>query len=284
MERVRAVRIYDGEKLDTTNFSSEKYIEINSCGVQNVSLDFSVTIREKGRADYHLLLISMGCCEVFYKGESYILQSGDMVVYPPRESQKYIFSPQTTSLFCHFTGSAAHDILNDYGISFGVIRNLQSGAAVYEKFMELIRSKNGDISKNKANRSFFELLNVLSEEMSVPKEKNRIGVDAAVDYIHVNYNKHITLDSLASVSGYSKSRFSKLFFNETGSTPIEYINVLRLENARRMLLSSRLSIGEVAEACGFGDQLYFCRLFKKKYQISPSVCREGCDFVTKSEK
>lgn len=276
------MRIYDGEKLDTTNFISDKYFEINSCGVQNVSLDFSVTIREKGRVDYHLLFISKGCCEVFYRGESYILQSGDMVVYPPGESQKYIFSPQTTSLFCHFTGSAAHDILNDYGISFGVIRNLQSGASVYEKFMELIRSKNGDISKNKSNRSFFELLNALSEEISVPKGKNRVGVDAAIDYIHVNYNKHITLDSLASVSGYSKSRFSKLFFNETGSTPIEYINVLRLENARRMLLTSRLSIGEIAEACGFGDQLYFCRLFKKKYQSSPSTYRKGFDMSVNS--
>ncbi len=72
----------------------------------------------------------------------------------------------------------------------------------------------------------------------------------------------------------------KLFKKETGATPHEYLISERMELARGLILSgignrySNYSVGQIAEACGFSDPLYFSRVFKKYFKISPSgACR-----------
>lgn len=68
----------------------------------------------------------------------------------------------------------------------------------------------------------------------------------------------------------------KLFKKETGVTPHEYLISSRMELAKEMLLSgitnsfSNYTISQIAEACGFAEPLYFSRVFKKYYGISPS--------------
>ena len=96
------------------------------------------------------------------------------------------------------------------------------------------------------------------------------AVCASLLYIHQYYNKKITLDELASVAGYSKSRFSHLFSSQIGISPKAYQNNVRLTTSREMLLSTDKTIGEIALLCGFDDPLYFTRQFKKKYNVSPT--------------
>ena len=92
-------------------------------------------------------------------------------------------------------------------------------------------------------------------------------------YINSNYNKQITLEELANKSGYSKSRFSHIFSEVTGTTPIKYQNDLRLKISCEMLLSTKASITDIAYGCGFNDPLYYSRIFKKKYNLSPTEYR-----------
>ena len=68
----------------------------------------------------------------------------------------------------------------------------------------------------------------------------------------------------------------KLFKKETGLTPHEYLTSIRMERAGKILLSgmsnrySALTIGQVAEACGYAEPLYFSRVFKKYFGVSPT--------------
>lgn len=72
----------------------------------------------------------------------------------------------------------------------------------------------------------------------------------------------------------------KLFKKETGVTPHEYLIYSRMELARNLITSgvgnrySNYSVGQIAEACGFAEPLYFSRVFKKHFGLSPSeACR-----------
>lgn len=89
----------------------------------------------------------------------------------------------------------------------------------------------------------------------------------------MNYNKQFTIEYLAEKAGYSKSRFAHLFKEITNMTPLSYRNDVRLTNACELLTGTNHSIGNIALSCGFEDPLYFCRIFKKKYGISPSEYR-----------
>ena len=55
--------------------------------------------------------------------------------------------------------------------------------------------------------------------------------------------------------------------------PIKYQNDIRLKNSCELLHSTNLTITEIAQSCGFNDPLYFSRIFKKKYNTSPTQFR-----------
>lgn len=264
--------IYNGNKLDKTDFSSDKYLEINSCGFQNTVSEFSV-IREKGRRDYHLLLVSAGKAEVLHDGQSFVLEPGNLVIYTPNEKHFYKLFGGTTTLWCHFNGTAVNEIFATHNIKSGVYF-FKRNADVFGAFTNMIRNYHLESRKKHGITFLLELLFCISDEIEKKQETgNRNLIVSILTYINLNYNKNITLDCLAKKFGYSKSRFSHIFSTETNTTPIKYRNEIRLKTASEMLKSTNLNITDIAVSCGFDDALYFGKIFKKRYGISPSELR-----------
>ncbi len=86
-------------------------------------------------------------------------------------------------------------------------------------------------------------------------------------YPDCSYDLNADLSSLPFNTEYLK----KLFKQETGLTPLQYLTDKRLESAASILSTylGRRNVSETARMCGFADPLYFSRLFKKKYGVSP---------------
>lgn len=82
-----------------------------------------------------------------------------------------------------------------------------------------------------------------------------------------------TDEEMARQLGFSVTHFIHLFQAETGMTPHQYGIHLRMEQAKAMLLESDRSISWIAHACGYQDELYFSRIFRKKNGLSPSEFR-----------
>lgn len=83
-----------------------------------------------------------------------------------------------------------------------------------------------------------------------------------------------SLQRLASMSGYSKSRFSALYSHYFGISPMADLIRVRIENARSLLLYSEYSIGRISELCGFSSIQYFSRTYRAVTGETPSeVCR-----------
>jgi len=87
------------------------------------------------------------------------------------------------------------------------------------------------------------------------------------NYADINYE----LDAVLHGYPYSYDYLCKIFRKEVGMTPHKYLTSLRLQAAADMLCSDYNNgrITEIAHLCGFRDSLYFSRLFKKRYQVSP---------------
>lgn len=102
------------------------------------------------------------------------------------------------------------------------------------------------------------------------------GVDimkGPVDYVRQNYRHEISVEKLAQVAHLSVSALERRFRKYLSKTPKQFINEIRLENARRMLVDSSLTISEVAYRCGFSDHSYFSRQFKLLFDEKPSELR-----------
>ena len=97
--------------------------------------------------------------------------------------------------------------------------------------------------------------------------------DILENYPDCGYDLNLFLDALPFSAGYLK----KVFKKETGLTPLQYLTDKRLENAASNLAMSggKGNISEIAYQCGFSEPLYFSRLFKRKYGVSPRSYASG---------
>ncbi len=97
----------------------------------------------------------------------------------------------------------------------------------------------------------------------------------AIDYLKANYKSRIYLKSLAAISNVSPNYFSKLFKREMNCSLSVYINQLRIAEARRLLLESNISVGEISNMLGFEDSGYFIKVFKRETGETPAAFRKG---------
>ena len=102
------------------------------------------------------------------------------------------------------------------------------------------------------------------------------GVDmqALTQYIQNNYASPISLEELCRIAIVSKSTLIQAFKLAYDTTPIKYINRVRLEKAKSLLLNTDFSISEISEMVGFQSLHYFSRYFKSNESLSPVEYRQ----------
>jgi two-component system response regulator YesN len=104
--------------------------------------------------------------------------------------------------------------------------------------------------------------------------ENRYILRKALRYINENYDKPITLGEVANHVQLSDNYFCRLFRKETEKNLIDYINVIRIEESKKLLLNSSNSLCDIAILVGFNDQSYFTKKFKNYEGVSPGVYRK----------
>ncbi|HAU6655843.1 TPA: helix-turn-helix transcriptional regulator, partial [Salmonella enterica] len=103
--------------------------------------------------------------------------------------------------------------------------------------------------------------------------RSRALFEAIREYIDERYAAPLTRESVAQAFYISPNYLSHLF-QKTGAIGFnEYLNHTRLEHAKTLLKGYDLKVKEVAHRCGFVDSNYFCRLFRKNTERSPSEYR-----------
>lgn len=107
-------------------------------------------------------------------------------------------------------------------------------------------------------------------------------ISEIITFINNNYMNNLSLDSISNQFYISKYYFARLFKDIVGMTFVEYLNIIKLKEAEKLLLKSNFSISRIAEEVGFCDSSYFCKIFKKYYQYSPSDYRK--EQLTQSKK
>jgi two-component system response regulator YesN len=103
--------------------------------------------------------------------------------------------------------------------------------------------------------------------------KKKIKMDAIREYLQKNFAHKISARDVAKVAGLSTSRALHLFKEETHQSLSGYIQKLRIEYGKHLLLNSDLDIADVAVETGFFDQSHFSKAFKKAARIPPARFR-----------
>ncbi len=151
---------------------------------------------------------------------------------------------------------------------------VKNGEKILKMFRELEYKRNlkNPMVEAESIRDTYSILLALTKadaERYLPTEKKK-KVSIAVEYISCNYNKSITNDELAVLTGLSTVYFRKLFTDIMGMSPIVYARKLRIEKAKEMLKSDYGTLSDAAHALGYSSLYDFSRDFKKHTGVSPS--------------
>jgi AraC-like DNA-binding protein/ligand-binding sensor protein len=103
--------------------------------------------------------------------------------------------------------------------------------------------------------------------------KNSELIKKAIRYISKNYANSLTLELVANQVHLNPTYFSTLFKQSTGSSFKEYLNMVRVEESKRLLANTDYSLIDIAIATGFEDQSYFTKVFKRYTGLTPKQFR-----------
>jgi AraC family transcriptional activator FtrA len=101
-------------------------------------------------------------------------------------------------------------------------------------------------------------------------------VRALQDFMNAHYAQPLTLDDMARRIHVSIRTLQRRFLAATGMTPMQYLQVVRIERSKDLLESGRLPVAEIADRVGYQDRVAFGRLFKKMAGMTPAAYRQKC--------
>lgn len=258
---------------------SDKALVVNCTGLSVLERPFR-TRNLSGRRDYYFQYLCRGRMSVSLGGEDTVMEPGQFIVYPP--GTPYFYSKLSEETVCyywvHFTGSEAGVLLADCGIP---LRSL-AVAGVDDKLINIFNELFGEFIRRDA---FFDaacasllygLAAAAGRALTCGGRASRCGeLTASLEYIHSHFNSPISVERLASLEHLSAGRFRTLFRSRTGCSPCEYLTSLRVSRACELISQTDMALREVAEACGYPDQLYFSRVFRRRLGIPPTTYKNG---------
>ncbi len=120
----------------------------------------------------------------------------------------------------------------------------------------------------------WEIISLISESSKPKIPKNKTFAEQAKTCIQAKYMTGITVAEIAKMLNLERSYFSTVFKNSVGISPQEYLNNYRLEKASELLISSDMSVTDIAFSTGYSGVINFSRMFKRRFEVSPTEYRE----------
>ena len=121
------------------------------------------------------------------------------------------------------------------------------------------------------------LLSLLASlyETLYTEDKYCSAVRLCLEYMQQHFSENITLETLAFITGYSRLHVLRLFKQDLGQTPHQWLTAVRLENAKKLLSDTNQNIDLIAASCGFSSVSHFKTTFRQFTSCTPGIYRRN---------
>ena len=214
-------------------------------------------------------------------GKQYELKAGDGFIIPPGMSVNYIADRQDPweYIYAIFRGSDAETLVWNAGLD---ARHLTFSFSADEEMLELLNQMHTASRENKARGydvigSFLLIMSRLiqkqTQKSSEPlRPENYIA--KAIAYVEDYYPYGVSVRDMAAYVGIDRTHLYRLFTENVGTSPQQYLNEYRLKKAAEMMARQQYSLGAIALSVGFYDLSHFSKAFAACYGIQPGAYRE----------
>lgn len=270
--------------LFNNDFMAENSLSVIDLGAelrQNNSYYFDNRTRDYKGYLFQYTLEGSGIYE--YQGIKYQMTKGKaFFISFPEDSLYYFQQTEDSSMsswrffYIHCIGPAVDPFFSRIRHITGPVIDLGLDNLLintFYNFYGLLLSQK-QIDRYMSSEWLYRFLITLLRNIEFPSSrKTSPHVSVATEWMKKNYTEPINLEEMCPKIGVSYPHLSRLFYQEQGITPIQFITQLRLELSIQLLLDTNQSIRIIAEQCGFLSANYFTKVFKKAMHITPSEYR-----------
>lgn len=257
----------DIEKIDF--FKSNPFHEFVGAGFEKYRPKW-LWERKINNASLYYIASGSLCFELFNK--TFHASSGDVVFL--KKSDIATIKNETDEYSSLYFIAFNFDETVDLGIS--MMHKNTGYLQLFKDILDTHRSKS-PLSSMRILHIFTKLMYSLSID-NLHTSKDYIltsRIQSAAEYININYYKNISIEYLCSITGYSPAHLRRLFLKNHGVSPQDYIINKRIEIAKELLEDiPEKTIDEITDLVGISSSSYFCKLFKAKVGMSPTVYRD----------
>lgn len=277
------MRTYSGHIIENDNvykgFEDDKNpYSINCCGyIKFITKDAAL---QRKRVDYYLIYIMNGFGYYKIKGKEYKVPAGSIVLYRPGDEQDYYYlhEDQTELFWIHFSGYAVNELLRKYHLSDNNIYSVGIQTECINLFNKVIHEmqiKNPLYEQSCVNYFLNLLLNFSRTNLQHQGDQSfkNSFIEATVKKMHIEYQNDHPVNYYAKQSNLSVYQFIHKFKELTGTSPMKYIERIRIDKSKELLTNTDLTVTEVADIVGYNNPFYFSRVFKKNTGSTPSAYR-----------
>ena len=192
-----------------------------------------------------------------------IAKPGDVLFLPANTPYKVEYSV-SESIVVHFEHCNYFEAEN---ICF------ENRLEIATRFQRLLEAWNGQHSVNQAKSIIYDILDKMSNDQKTSISDTAVA--NCVCYMDEHFcDPKLDIETVCGVAFISVSSLQRAFAKYFGMSPKQYLIQLRMNRALELLTENELSVKEISFVCGFTDEKYFSRAFKKKYGCSPSQFRK----------
>lgn len=257
-------------------FVAELDVKPVKCGLAYEISSWPKTIGFSGETFYRLYLPLSGKFQILHPDGAILIEPGQLYLLPCSMPLKNEGIEPCTHYWIHFVSKQLQTIpmLNQpHGV------RLEQPDSVQEKLQNVLTWMKTCTSFAQAvalKNTVTELLVPFLEKLSgpMPDSIELSQFMKIVDYIDLRLDRDIEIAELNALAGMSRAEFSAAFRRVFGVPPKQYVSLRRLLRARQLLLETPLPIKEIAAQCGYHDEFFFHRIFKKYMKITPAKYRK----------
>ena len=242
-------------------------------------------ICEHWHEGFELIYIEKGAIRLVFNDESVTYCEGHIAVIHPNESHT-LYSADRELIYHVMEISEKFFLFNRFHTNIRFSRMISSDVCRV-KISKLFALYNGHRENTdqymnpEISLTLLDLLVYMSKcecenaDQESASAKQPDYIKTVIHLIRKNYQKPISIDSLADSVGYSPAHLSRNFKQSMHMSIVSYINLIRCSRAKELLQTTNLSISDISEQCGFANDSYFTRTYKRFYHILPSKDRKA---------
>ncbi len=236
--------------------------------------DLRCTVHINSEAE--LLAVESGKVSIMLGGQAHTVEAGEAVLIFPYQFHGFTHEKTTKAKVYMFSHAAVEDFCKEYNSGLfenQIFRTAPALCSYLEYALEHLDAPRADLTV----KSMFYACASAFLEQNPPRAcmgKTDFSVQRVAEYVLSHLSENLTLQQTARHFGMNKNVLSRSFADLIGVRFAEFVNNVRIEKAKTLLLGSNDTVIEIAFTCGFGSVRSFNRLFFKCVGCTPTDYRK----------